>query len=50
VHESLGALVGEILRERGGPRLLELVEADRVAAIRAAAGSRRRASFAAQVR
>ena len=32
VH-ALGALVGEILREQGGPELLELVEKDRVAAI-----------------
>jgi phosphoenolpyruvate carboxylase len=33
VH-ALGALVGEILREQGGDQLLELVELDRVAAIR----------------
>jgi phosphoenolpyruvate carboxylase len=32
VH-ALGALVGEILREQGGPELLDLVEQDRVAAI-----------------
>jgi phosphoenolpyruvate carboxylase len=32
VH-ALGALVGEILREQGGPELLETVEHDRVAAI-----------------
>lgn len=33
VH-ALGALVGEILREQGGAELFELVEGDRVAAIR----------------
>jgi phosphoenolpyruvate carboxylase len=33
VH-ALGALVGEILLEQGGPGLLQLVEEDRVAAIR----------------
>jgi phosphoenolpyruvate carboxylase len=33
VH-ALGALVGDILREQGGPELFELVEHDRVAAIR----------------
>jgi phosphoenolpyruvate carboxylase len=33
VH-ALGALVGEILREQGGAALLDLVEADRVLAIR----------------
>jgi phosphoenolpyruvate carboxylase len=50
VHE-LGALVGEILREQGGPRLLELVEADRVAAIRGRGGEpQARAELAAQVR
>ena len=38
VH-ALGALVGEILREQGGEQLFELVELDRVAAIRARAGS-----------
>jgi phosphoenolpyruvate carboxylase len=32
VH-ALGALVGEILREQGGPELLDIVEKDRVAAI-----------------
>ena len=32
VH-ALGALVGEILLEQGGPELLDLVEHDRVAAI-----------------
>ena len=37
VH-ALGALVGEILREQGGEQLFELVELDRVAAIRARAG------------
>jgi phosphoenolpyruvate carboxylase len=35
---ALGALVGEILREQGGEQLFELVELDRVAAIRARAG------------
>ena len=50
VHE-LGALVGEILREQGGPRLLELVEADRVAAIRGRGGEpQAREELAAQVR
>ena len=39
VH-ALGALVGEILREQGGEQLFELVELDRVAAIRGRAGSR----------
>ncbi|MBV8147276.1 MAG: phosphoenolpyruvate carboxylase [Gammaproteobacteria bacterium] len=38
VH-ALGALVGEILREQGGEQLFELVELDRVAAIRARAGA-----------
>ncbi|HZF16256.1 MAG TPA: phosphoenolpyruvate carboxylase [Steroidobacteraceae bacterium] len=33
VHD-LGALVGEILKEQGGTRLFDLVEGDRVAAIR----------------
>ena len=33
VHE-LGALVGEVLREQGGGELFELVEGDRIAAIR----------------
>ena len=37
VH-ALGALVGEILREQGGEQLYELVELDRVAAIRSRAG------------
>ena len=37
VH-ALGALVGEILREQGGQQLYELVELDRIAAIRARAG------------
>src|SRR5689334_24970003 len=37
VH-ALGALVGEILREQGGSQLLELVELDRIAAIRARGG------------
>jgi phosphoenolpyruvate carboxylase len=37
VH-ALGALVGEILREQGGSQLYELVELDRIAAIRARGG------------
>jgi phosphoenolpyruvate carboxylase len=37
VH-ALGGLVGEILREQGGEQLYELVELDRVAAIRSRAG------------
>ena len=50
VH-ALGALVGEILREQGGEALLQLVEADRVAAIRGRAGdAAARAELAAQVR
>ena len=50
VH-ALGALVGEILREQGGEQLYELVELDRVAAIRARAGeSTARAELAACVR
>jgi len=50
VH-ALGALLGEILREQGGEQLLELVELDRVAAIRARDGSREaRAELAACVR
>ena len=50
VH-ALGALVGEILREQGGEQLFELVEADRVAAIRGRAGdTAARAALAAQVR
>ena len=39
VH-ALGALIGEILREQGGEQLFELVELDRVAAIRGRGGSR----------
>jgi phosphoenolpyruvate carboxylase len=38
VH-ALGALIGEILREQGGEQLFELVELDRITAIRARAGS-----------
>ena len=50
VH-ALGALIGEILREQGGDQLFELVELDRVAAIRGRAGSREaRAELAACVR
>jgi len=50
VH-ALGALMGEILREQGGEQLFELVELDRVAAIRGRAGSREaRAELAARVR
>jgi phosphoenolpyruvate carboxylase len=50
VH-ALGVLVGEILREQGGEQLFELVELDRVAAIRARAGSAEaRAELAACVR
>ena len=50
VH-ALGALVGEILREQGGERLFELVEADRVAAIRGRSGdAAARAELAAHVR
>jgi len=50
VH-ALGALMGEILREQGGEQLFELVELDRVAAIRGRAGSREaRAELAACVR
>jgi phosphoenolpyruvate carboxylase len=50
VH-ALGALVGEILREQGGEQLFELVELDRVAAIRGRAGSHEaRAELAACVR
>ena len=37
VH-ALGALMGEILREQGGAELFELVELDRVAAIRGRGG------------
>jgi phosphoenolpyruvate carboxylase len=50
VH-ALGAMVGQILREQGGEQLFELVELDRVAAIRARAGSAEaRAELAACVR
>jgi len=50
VH-ALGALVGEILREQGGEQLFELVELDRVAAIRGRAGSHEaRVELAACVR
>ena len=50
VH-ALGAMVGQILREQGGEQLFELVELDRVAAIRARAGSAdARAELAACVR
>jgi phosphoenolpyruvate carboxylase len=50
VH-ALGALVGEILREQGGQQLFELVELDRVAAIRGRNGdAAARAELAASVR
>ena len=50
VH-ALGALIGEILRDQGGEQLFELVELDRVAAIRGRRGSREaRAELAACVR
>ena len=50
VH-ALGAMVGEILREQGGEQLFELVELDRVAAIRGRCGSgEARAELAACVR
>ena len=50
VH-ALGALVGEILREQGGQQLFELVELDRVAAIKSRGGSSEaRAELAACVR
>ena len=50
VH-ALGALVGEILREQGGQELFDLVELDRIAAIRARGGdSQARAELAACVR
>jgi phosphoenolpyruvate carboxylase len=50
VH-ALGALVGEILREQGGQQLFELVELDRVAAIRGRAGEQQaRTELAACVR
>src|SRR5207302_1279471 len=46
-----GALMGEILREQGGQQLFELVELDRVAAIRGRAGPREaHAELAARVR
>ncbi|HEY4749139.1 MAG TPA: phosphoenolpyruvate carboxylase, partial [Steroidobacteraceae bacterium] len=49
VH-ALGALIGEILREQGGEQLLELVERDRIAAIRGRGGdSEARAGLAANV-
>ncbi|MGH8264695.1 MAG: phosphoenolpyruvate carboxylase, partial [Steroidobacteraceae bacterium] len=38
VHD-LGALVGEVIREQGGTRLFDLVEGDRVAAIRRREGA-----------
>ena len=50
VH-ALGAMLGEILREQGGAQLFELVELDRVAAIRGRGGSREaRVELAACVR
>ncbi|TLY78639.1 MAG: phosphoenolpyruvate carboxylase [Gammaproteobacteria bacterium] len=50
VH-ALGALVGEILREQGGQQLFELVELDRVAAIRRREGDEQaRAELGACVR
>jgi phosphoenolpyruvate carboxylase len=50
VH-ALGELMGEILREQGGEELFELVELDRVAAIRSRGGdSQARAELAACVR
>ena len=50
VH-ALGALVGEILREQGGQELFELVESDRVAAIRGRHGeAEARAQLAASIR
>ena len=50
VH-ALGALVGEILREQGGQELFDLVELDRIAAIRARGGdSQARAELAACAR
>ena len=50
VH-ALGALMGEILREQGGAELFELVELDRVAAIRSRGGEpEARAELAACVR
>jgi phosphoenolpyruvate carboxylase len=50
VH-ALGALMGEILREQGGEQLFELVELDRLAAIRGRSGEpEARAELAACVR
>ncbi len=50
VH-ALGALVGDILREQGGPELFELVEHDRVAAIQRRDGDEKAAvELAARVR
>jgi phosphoenolpyruvate carboxylase len=50
VH-ALGMLIGEILREQGGPQLFELVELDRLAAIRRRDGdSQARLELAASVR
>jgi phosphoenolpyruvate carboxylase len=50
VH-ALGALVGEIVREQGGQELFDLVELDRIAAIRARGGdSQARTELAACVR
>jgi phosphoenolpyruvate carboxylase len=50
VH-ALGVLVGEILREQGGQELYDLVEVDRIAAIRARGGdSAARVELAACVR
>jgi phosphoenolpyruvate carboxylase len=50
VH-ALGALVGEILHEQGGERLFQLVESDRVAAIRGRNGdAAARTELASQVR
>jgi phosphoenolpyruvate carboxylase len=50
VH-ALGSLIGEILREQGGEQLLNMVELDRVAAIRGRAGDvAARAGLSALVR
>src|SRR5262249_5639916 len=50
VH-TLGALVGDILREQGGRELFELVEHDRIAAIRRRDGDEQAAvELAARVR
>jgi len=50
VH-ALGALVGDILKDQGGPELFELVEHDRVAAIQRRDGDERAAvELAARVR